>query len=332
MTDFSSLTEAMLSSSQRAFLSDFIGPTPRRARLVSRPGGGKSSMAALAARGLLLGGLVQHVSVVTSHLGFRSFWHEALGAMFPQDGGAWSVLSANEFVDLQSKRHGADHDVATLTVIEELHATSDDLEESLSRLLAANARNRALGLTGVPGLERLRPGRSWETDYFLDSPMFRAEGVRAEILRYAPAYGVLDSLQFRQASVDGLHWRQFEKLVQELLEARGYQVQLMRGSKDGGVDVVALIDQGPLGRFKTLWQAKKMGPGGKVGLSTARELADTRLEFGASKAYVITSAYLTKGAIQRIQRDQFVLGKVDRGDLALWIDDVLRTRHGPSSR
>jgi hypothetical protein len=49
---------------------------------------------------------------------------------------------------------------------------------------------------------------------------------------------------------------------------------------------------------------------------------------GASKAFIVTSAYLTSGAIKRIQRDQYVLGKVDRSDLDAWIESVLRARHG----
>jgi len=43
----------------------------------------------------------------------------------------------------------------------------------------------------------------------------------------------------RILALDNLSWREFEKLIAELLEADGYSIKLMAGTKDGGVDVVA---------------------------------------------------------------------------------------------
>jgi restriction system protein len=97
----------------------------------------------------------------------------------------------------------------------------------------------------------------------------------------------------------------------------------MQGSKDGGVDVVAVKDIGAGGFFKTLWQAKKQSIKNKVGISVVRELADTRHEFGASKGIIVTSSYLTRGALERINRDKYILGKVDRKDLDAWIKRTL---------
>lgn len=61
----------------------------------------------------------------------------------------------------------------------------------------------------------------------------------------------------------------------------------------------------------------------KVGISVIRELADTRQEFGASKGIIVTSTYLTRGALERVERDKYILGKVDRKDLDLWIKKTL---------
>lgn len=103
-------------------------------------------------------------------------------------------------------------------------------------------------------------------------------------------------------------------------------MELMKGTKDGGVDVVAYKDLGPAGMFKTLWQAKKKKLTNKVGLEVVRELADTRQELGASKALIVTSSYLTRGALLRIERDKHILGKVDRDDLMQWVDRTLFAR------
>ena len=120
-----------------------------------------------------------------------------------------------------------------------------------------------------------------------------------------------------------MSWREFEKLIATLLEKDGYTVELMQGSKDGGVDVVAVKEMGPNGYFKALWQAKKKGIGNKVGISVVRELADTRQQFGASKGIIVTSSYLTRGALERVNREKYLLGKVDRSDLAAWINRTL---------
>ncbi len=71
--------------------------------------------------------------------------------------------------------------------------------------------------------------------------------------------------------------------------------------------------------MKTVWQAKKYNSSNKVGLSKIRELADSRNEFKASKAIIITSSYLTRPAQNRIDRDKYILGKVDNDDLKAWI-------------
>ncbi|MCB1512729.1 MAG: restriction endonuclease [Hyphomicrobiaceae bacterium] len=143
--------------------------------------------------------------------------------------------------------------------------------------------------------------------------------------KLVPSIGLLQKVQHRLIQLDDLSWRDFEVLIAEMLEADGYSVELMRGTKDDGVDVVAVKDFGVMGLMKSIWQAKKNHIDRKVGLSTVRELADTRLELKASKAFIVTTSFLTHGALQRVERDKFLLGKVDRDDLDKWIDRTLRS-------
>ncbi len=76
-----------------------------------------------------------------------------------------------------------------------------------------------------------------------------------------------------------------------------------------------------------VWQAKKLKPGNKVQIGVIRELADTRLENNASKGVIVTT-YLTRNAIKRVQRDKYILGKVDRDDLMDWIRKIRRKSKG----
>jgi restriction system protein len=132
-------------------------------------------------------------------------------------------------------------------------------------------------------------------------------------------YCLIFRIQRGEINLYNVQWREFEKLVAELLHSDGWKVELRQGTKDGGVDILAMKTGFPYGDVLTLWQAKWLGKGRKVGIDTIRELADTRNEFKASKGIIVTSSYLTGGAIKRIERDAFILGKVDPKDLSEWI-------------
>jgi hypothetical protein len=134
----------------------------------------------------------------------------------------------------------------------------------------------------------------------------------------SPSVDLLARIRERKISLDELHWRQFEEVIAELLEEDGWTVTLRQGSKDGGVDIEAKRNLPGAGPILTVWQAKHLRRG-KVGIDVVRELADSTREFGASKGVIVTSSFLTKGALQRIKRDTYQLWKVERNDLLRWI-------------
>ncbi|CAM3111669.1 hypothetical protein RAHE111665_15650 [Rariglobus hedericola] len=203
----------------------------------------------------------------------------------------------------------------TLIVVDEVHRSLDS-DTSFRPLLEANRDNRILFLT--------RPGESnggenkFNYTFEADEAQDHQGNAPPLSLPGSPSFELLKRLISEGKNLEDLSWRSFEILVAELLKADGYEVELMQGTKDGGVDVIATRDMGPAGVVKTLWQAKKYSKG-KVGLSVIRELADTRAEHGANKALVVTSTFLTRGALQRIEREKFLLGKVDRNDLRQWL-------------
>lgn len=140
-----------------------------------------------------------------------------------------------------------------------------------------------------------------------------------DIKIYSPSLELLANLKQKKITLEDIHWRQFEEIVAELLSWEGWSVKLGRGSKDGNVDILAEKKDPSIGRILTVWQAKKLHLGNKVGISTIRELADTRIQNKASKAVIVTSTYLTRGALDRIQCDEFLFSKVDRIDFFNWI-------------
>ena len=138
---------------------------------------------------------------------------------------------------------------------------------------------------------------------------------------HSPSVHVIRKLHEKRIDLTELDWRLFEEVVTKLLEMDGYEVKLQQGRNDGGADILAWKDMHPVGRIFTVWQAKHLRKN-KVGLRTVRELADTRQVFGASKGMIVTSSFLTRGALKRIERQMYTLGKVDKHDLLEWIDTI----------
>lgn len=337
----SNQSKIKLADWQLAFVEQFISDNKRRSRLVASPGMGKTTVARHVANEVLQRQGNDYALVISHHRALAESWQRSTGTNDLVLGASLDDLQARKATGLSVPSHnlhtsdlGRDilklsKDASFLVIVDEAHDAYPSLEEYVARLLAANEQSRVLALfTPYQGAKADNWSADVDAEYFFQPSVIALPESQIEVARLSPSHSVLQSLLLRPGGLDELHWRQFEKLIAELLEADGYTVELMQGTKDGGVDVIATRDHGPLGLFKTLWQAKKKNPGNKVGLSVVRELADTRNEFGASKAFIVTSTYLTRDAIQRIQRDCYQLGKLDRDDLNKWISRVLSGSSG----
>lgn len=147
---------------------------------------------------------------------------------------------------------------------------------------------------------------------------------RLAIARLSPSFSFFQQLCDGGIHLEALKWREFEELVADLLLKDGYKVDLGPGRSDGSKDSIAVKELGGVSPCMSVWQAKKLKPGNKVGINVIRELADTRNEHKASKGMVVTTAYLTRGALARVQQDHYILGKADKDDLMQWIRKVKR--------
>lgn len=114
-------------------------------------------------------------------------------------------------------------------------------------------------------------------------------------------------------------WRSFEELIGALLEVEGWEVTVTRPTRDGGVDVIATRTDATLGQLRSVWQAKRYGPRNKVKLREVRELAAIRDDHKASKALIVTTSWLTRDAIEWVQRDAYRFGYKEHSDLEKWI-------------
>lgn len=211
-----------------------------------------------------------------------------------------------------------------LIIVDCVHRHQNEAVNVVDRLLHENTTNQCLYVSTTPLIGSIA---DWtiniEREFFLDLSILAIPETRIQIARFSPSFGLARNLYALTQNLDDLNWREFEIIISKLLESDGYQIELMGGTKDNGVDIVAVKNLGEHGLFKALWQAKKYKAGRKIGIEIIRELADVRNEHKASKGIIVTSSFLTSGALQRVQRDQYMLGKVDRDDLTAWIDRKL---------
>lgn len=120
-----------------------------------------------------------------------------------------------------------------------------------------------------------------------------------------------------------MDWREFEKLIATLLEKEGWLVELTKGSKDGGIDIIASLDDPLHGNIKSIWQAKRYSLSNKVSLSSVRELSAIQHDVKATKAMIVTTSHLTRGALNWIRRDQYRLGYKQQKDIENWVKKYL---------
>lgn len=97
-------------------------------------------------------------------------------------------------------------------------------------------------------------------------------------------------------ALDGMSWREFEKLVGEGFRLQGYRVvETGGGGADGGVDLV-LTKPGKNGSEKFLVQCKQWRAY-KVGVDIVRELYGVMAAKGATGGFVVTSGRFSDEAI-----------------------------------
>lgn len=108
-----------------------------------------------------------------------------------------------------------------------------------------------------------------------------------------PDHRLVDEINKHPGLLRLMPWRDFEKLLAQILERLGYEVELSRGTKDGGVDVVAIktLDFGP---HRYLLQAKRWSHA--VGVAPVRELLGNHHHYGASKSCLAVTSRFTSEA------------------------------------
>jgi restriction endonuclease Mrr len=115
--------------------------------------------------------------------------------------------------------------------------------------------------------------------------------------------------------------RLFEELVAELYRGFGYEVELTKQTKDGGIDIIAIGRE--IVEVKYLIQCKRPDPGNIVGVEPVRQLYCVKVREKATKAILATTARFSKDAKIEFADCQWELELREYEDLKEWIKNYL---------
>lgn len=337
--------QSLLSEWQRDFVDEFTSSTSPRNTLIAGPGQGKTVACVYAAAAKLQSGNTKKIALLSDYRLTANQWaanaksSSSSSIVVDQNSPAtFSALSNSVALTFESLEQQAiyeslmDHASAggLLLIIEGAHHNKHQAFEVTEKILELNSSNQMLLISDTPGIypeswKHFGQTYNFGKEFIFEPKTLILPSTQILLAEHSPSLTILSSLQRKIQTLDELGWREFEILISELLASDGYEIELMRGTKDGGVDVVAVKDLGETGMFKALWQAKKNRTSRKVGISTIRELADVRNEHQANKGIIVTTSFLTRDALKRVERDRYLLGKVDSDDLKAWVE---RKLHG----
>lgn len=112
--------------------------------------------------------------------------------------------------------------------------------------------------------------------------------------------------------------REFELLVAELLSEQGFEVDVTRQSRDGGVDIW-IAENRSIGSFKYLVECKKFSPEKKVGVKIVREVFGTLQASLATAGLIVTTSYFTHDAKEFAEQVRYKLSLRDYVDIRKWL-------------
>jgi CheY-like chemotaxis protein len=121
-----------------------------------------------------------------------------------------------------------------------------------------------------------------------------------------------------------LNWRTFERLLADVMETFGYQVELMAGTQDGGVDIVALRKDEDWGVHRYLLQAKRWND--HVGVEPVKQLMFEHIDRRATKSCLATTSRFTKGAWRVAANYKWQLELRDYDGIREWVEKAARIK------
>jgi len=115
--------------------------------------------------------------------------------------------------------------------------------------------------------------------------------------------------------------RKFEELVAYIMEKHGYEVTLTQQSRDGGIDIFALKNEG-FGNILTIVDCKKYSETNPVGIAAVRGMYGTLQIESASHGMIATTSRFTRDANALAKKYDYQLSLKDHADILHWIQNT----------
>lgn len=112
--------------------------------------------------------------------------------------------------------------------------------------------------------------------------------------------------------------RKFEELVAYIMEKHGYEVTLTQQSRDGGIDIFALKNEG-FGNILTIVDCKKYSETNPVGIAAVRGMYGTLQIENASHGMIATTSRFTRDASVLAKDYKYQLSLKSHADILQWI-------------
>lgn len=118
--------------------------------------------------------------------------------------------------------------------------------------------------------------------------------------------------------------RQFEELICELLEKRGFRVELTKQTRDGGRDIIAMSYDNIQSELKYLIECKQWAQKRKVDVDVIRSFCYTVSQEKANKGIIFTTSSFTRDARQeRAKFGPLLLDLREYADIIQWVTDYI---------
>lgn len=135
------------------------------------------------------------------------------------------------------------------------------------------------------------------------------------------------ALQEHPDFLKNINWRTFERLLADILESLGYKIDLMQGTKDGGIDIIAFRSETEgFGEQRYIIQAKRWA--NKVGVEPVRQLLFLHGHHRATKACLATTSTFTSGAWELARQYRWQLSLRDLDGIQAWIARAAHLKYG----
>lgn len=112
--------------------------------------------------------------------------------------------------------------------------------------------------------------------------------------------------------------REFEEVIAELLAKQGFKVELTQRTKDGGYDIIALLNYKQHNPLKFLVECKRYTDK-KVGIEVIRSFKHVIDKTNVNRGIIATTSYFTKGALDEQKGYPLLLDYRDKDQVIEWV-------------